>query len=157
MALHFSCILAFLAVALVATHAALLPVNSVLPNTTMPKAVTDGLHLGGGVKLFVFGDSFADTGNFQAIKRPGNPFNYPLGMTWPGKPTGRQSDGYVLTDIIALFFNMTSALPTYSLWEKKSVAESELKNGMNFAFGLRREWCSHNVGKCDPISSIGSI
>ncbi|KAJ4825232.1 hypothetical protein Tsubulata_035453 [Turnera subulata] len=126
-------------VALVATHAALLPElnwNSVLPNTTMPdQAVTDGLHLGGGVKLLVFGDSFADTGNLQAIKRPGNPFNYPLGMTWRGKPTGRQSDGYVLTDIIALFFNMTSAPPTYSLWEKKSVADSELKNGMNFAFG----------------------
>ncbi|KAJ4847136.1 hypothetical protein Tsubulata_018414 [Turnera subulata] len=90
---------------------------------------------GGGLKLFVFGDSYADTGNFEAVKRPGNPFNYPLGMTWPGKPAGRPSDGYVLTDILALFFN-TSAPPTYSLWEKNSsAAESELKNGMNFAFG----------------------
>ncbi|KAJ4829940.1 hypothetical protein Tsubulata_021506 [Turnera subulata] len=90
---------------------------------------------GGGLKLFVFGDSYADTGNFEAVKRPGNPFNYPLGMTWPGKPAGRPSDGYVLTDILALFLN-TSAPPTYSLWEKNSsAAESELKNGMNFAFG----------------------
>ncbi|KAJ4849303.1 hypothetical protein Tsubulata_041738 [Turnera subulata] len=88
----------------------------------------------GGVKLFVFGASWADTGNYEAVKRPGEPFSYPLGMTWPGKPAGRLSDGYVLTDVIALFFN-TTAPPTYSQWQKNSVAESELKNGMNFAFG----------------------
>ncbi|KAJ4840230.1 hypothetical protein Tsubulata_007517 [Turnera subulata] len=93
-----------------------------------------GDSLGGGVKLFVFGASWADTGNYEAVKRPGEPFSYPLGMTWPGKPVGRPSDGYVLTDVIASFFN-TSAPPTYSLWQKNYASESELKTGMNFAFG----------------------
>ncbi|KAJ4825231.1 hypothetical protein Tsubulata_035452, partial [Turnera subulata] len=94
-------------------------------------------------KLFASRDSWSNTGNYEAVKRPGNPFNYPLGMTWLGKPTGRPSDGYVLTDVIALFFN-TSAPPTYSLWEKKFGSESDLKYGMNFA-----KWCSHYMGKRD--------
>ncbi|KAJ4825236.1 hypothetical protein Tsubulata_035459 [Turnera subulata] len=51
-----------------------------------------------------------------------------LGSTWTDK-------NFAAVDDIALFFN-TSAPPTYSLWVKNSsAAESELKNGMNFAFG----------------------
>ncbi|KAJ4834707.1 hypothetical protein Tsubulata_007661 [Turnera subulata] len=82
-----------------------------------------------GVKLFVFGDSFADTGNWDANKAP---LLYPFGMTWPGKPAGRQGDGYILTDIIALFFN-TTAPPAYFKW-KKNAASEPVSLGMNFAY-----------------------
>lgn len=55
-------------------------------------------------KLFVFGDSYADTGNLgrrlgRNIARSWFP---PYGMSFPRKPTGRFSDGRVLTDFIGL-------------------------------------------------------
>jgi len=48
------------------------------------------------VKLFVFGDSYVDTGNsVNSIS-----FKPPSGITFPGTPAGRFSDGCVLTDYI---------------------------------------------------------
>ncbi|CAN1298053.1 GDSL esterase/lipase At5g03610, partial [Linum perenne] len=49
------------------------------------------------VKLFVFGDSYADTGNWD--KSAGS-WNQPYGITFPGKPAGRFSDGRIFTDYI---------------------------------------------------------
>lgn len=49
-------------------------------------------------KLFVFGDSYADTGNIQKTK--GSSWKEPYGITFPGKPSGRFSDGRVLTDYV---------------------------------------------------------
>lgn len=52
-------------------------------------------------KLFVFGDSYADTGNIQ--KSIGNSWKQPYGITFPGKPAGRFSDGRVLTDYVGTY------------------------------------------------------
>lgn len=52
------------------------------------------------MKLFVFGDSYVDTGNWD--KSSGS-WHSPYGSTFPGKPTGRFSDGRVLTDYIGHF------------------------------------------------------
>ncbi|KAL6129378.1 hypothetical protein ACLB2K_072729 [Fragaria x ananassa] len=52
------------------------------------------------VKLFVFGDSYADTGN--SGKFASGSWEAPYGITFPGKPAGRFSDGRVLTDYIVL-------------------------------------------------------
>ena len=49
-------------------------------------------------KLFVFGDSYVDTGNNR--KPAAKSWQYPYGVTFPGKPTGRFSDGRVLTDYL---------------------------------------------------------
>lgn len=49
-------------------------------------------------KLFVFGDSYADTGNIVKSQSPS--WKKPYGITFPGKPAGRFSDGRVLTDYI---------------------------------------------------------
>ncbi|CAL0299387.1 unnamed protein product [Lupinus luteus] len=49
-------------------------------------------------KLFAFGDSYADTGNTR--KDEGGSWLEPYGITFPGKPAGRWSDGRVLTDYI---------------------------------------------------------
>lgn len=51
-------------------------------------------------KLFVFGDSYADTGNIKSSLVPSR--NEPYGVTFPGKPSGRFSDGRVLTDYIGM-------------------------------------------------------
>ncbi|XP_019191624.1 PREDICTED: GDSL esterase/lipase At5g03610-like isoform X2 [Ipomoea nil] len=85
---------------------------------------------GADTKLFVFGDSYADTGNtppvdgFQCWEEP-------YGITFPGKPSGRFSDGRVLTDFIAEYLGIRSPVP-YRGWK----LGLNLQNyGMNFAYG----------------------
>lgn len=60
-------------------------------------AEAHGVHGEGLTKLFVFGDSYVDTGNRG---RQATPWKKPYGITFPGKPTGRYSDGLVFTDYI---------------------------------------------------------
>ncbi|ESR49871.1 hypothetical protein CICLE_v10033618mg, partial [Citrus x clementina] len=79
------------------------------------------------LKLFVFGDSYADTGNCR------NSVPGPYGITFPGKPAGRFSDGRVLTDYIAPYLGTKSPV-SYKNW-RKSGKRSQLKYGMNFAHG----------------------
>ncbi|KAI8010546.1 GDSL esterase/lipase [Camellia lanceoleosa] len=50
------------------------------------------------VKLFVFGDSYVDTGN--APKLSTDSWRKQYGVSYPGKPTGRFSVGCILTDYI---------------------------------------------------------
>lgn len=47
-------------------------------------------------KLFVFGDSYVDTGNFVHSES----YKPPNGMTFPGSPAGRFCDGRIITDYI---------------------------------------------------------
>lgn len=57
-------------------------------------------------KLFVFGDSYVDTGN---IPPSGSNYpTYPYGITFPGKPDGRFSNGRVLTDYVGKIPNPNS-------------------------------------------------
>ncbi|CAK7325255.1 unnamed protein product [Dovyalis caffra] len=58
-------------------------------------------HQNGSLKLFVFGDSYADTGNWE---KSAASWKEPYGFTFPGKPAGRFSDGRVLTDYIGACF-----------------------------------------------------
>ncbi|RDX76334.1 GDSL esterase/lipase, partial [Mucuna pruriens] len=80
-------------------------------------------------KLFVFGDSYADTGNIQ--KSVANSWKDPYGITFPGKPAGRFSDGRVLTDFIAEYLKVKSPIP----YRLSKVVPHHLKYGVNFAFG----------------------
>ncbi|XP_062005176.1 GDSL esterase/lipase At5g03610-like [Rosa rugosa] len=80
-------------------------------------------------KLFVFGDSYSDTGN--NIKSVTKSWKYPYGITFPGKPTGRFSDGRVLTDFLAKFVGVKSPIP----YKFRNVGVKHLKYGMNFAYG----------------------
>ncbi|KAK8651251.1 hypothetical protein V6N13_140860 [Hibiscus sabdariffa] len=61
--------------------------------------------LGKGEKrMFVFGDSYADTGNNRIDLAAA--WKFPYGITFPGKPAGRFSDGRVSTDFIGkLYFS----------------------------------------------------
>ncbi|PWA92287.1 Lipase, GDSL [Artemisia annua] len=82
------------------------------------------------LKLFVFGDSYVDTGNWP--KTYGGSWHEPYGITFPGSPSGRFSDGRVLTDYIAGILGTKSPI-TYLGW--KSGEKKSVRYGMNFAYG----------------------
>lgn len=80
-------------------------------------------------KMFVFGDSYADTGN-QNKSMPS--WRAPYGTSFPGHPSGRYSDGRVLTDFVASYFNLTSPVS----YELRNYYYRELMvYGINFAYG----------------------
>ncbi|GAB2227092.1 hypothetical protein Drorol1_Dr00008896 [Drosera rotundifolia] len=86
------------------------------------------------VKLFAFGDSYADTGNTPrpTSKTASSSWKVPYGITFPGKPSGRFSDGFVLTDFLAKYLRLKTPV-TYKSW--KNHGRNRLKYGMNFAYG----------------------
>ncbi|KAL1224331.1 GDSL esterase/lipase [Cardamine amara subsp. amara] len=82
--------------------------------------------------LFVFGDSYADTGN--------TPFpiaaswRFPYGITFPGSPSGRFSDGHVSTDYLAKYIRLRR--PIVYKWGRYTLPGSQVaRRGMNFAYG----------------------
>ncbi|KAG5556594.1 hypothetical protein RHGRI_007010 [Rhododendron griersonianum] len=91
-------------------------------------------HGGGGVygfhpkKLFVFGDSYADTGN---LPKSFPDWQVPYGITFPGKPDGHFSDGRVLTEFLAKYLGLKSPVPYAMRKNKPKLA----RFGMNFAYG----------------------
>eukprot|EP01018_Ginkgo_biloba_P040943 Gb_10170 [translate_table: standard] len=50
--------------------------------------------------MFVFGDSYADTGNHNSMMSSWKP---PYGTTFLGKPVGHYSDGRLLTNFVGAF------------------------------------------------------
>ncbi|XP_058782878.1 GDSL esterase/lipase At3g09930-like, partial [Vicia villosa] len=87
------------------------------------------------VKLFVFGDSYADTGNYLNSSS----YKPPYGMIFPSKPSGSFSYGHILTDYI--FNSLPQFIVPSSYMKIKSPAPYSLRNfsklqyGMNFAYG----------------------
>ncbi|XP_077241718.1 GDSL esterase/lipase ENOD8-like [Tasmannia lanceolata] len=78
--------------------------------------------------MFVFGDSFSDTGNVMAAF----PFiagaeNSPYGSTFFGKPSGRFSDGRLIADFIAMKLGFPFVQPYF-----KNI-DTNYRHGINFA------------------------
>lgn len=83
--------------------------------------------------LWVFGDSYADTGNLGDLGRELTHAWYdPYGATFPGRPTGRFSDGRVLTDFIASAMGMPTPV-AYKV--RRGAPRGLIARGMNFAVG----------------------
>ncbi|XP_058088528.1 GDSL esterase/lipase At5g03610-like [Magnolia sinica] len=78
-------------------------------------------------KLFVFGDSYVDAGNRN--KSEAESWKKPYGITFPGTPTGRFSDGRVLSDFVAAFIGIQSPIP----YRRRNIGPKQY--GMNFAYG----------------------
>ncbi|EOA34211.1 hypothetical protein CARUB_v10021720mg [Capsella rubella] len=81
-------------------------------------------------KLFVFGDSYVDTGNIKMHDAPS--WEVPYGITFPRKPSGRFSDGRVSTDYLAKLLGLKSPIPYQ--W-KDYAGHERLEYGMNFGVG----------------------
>ncbi|WVZ72625.1 hypothetical protein U9M48_021053 [Paspalum notatum var. saurae] len=83
--------------------------------------------------MWVFGDSYADTGNLGNLGRELTHAWYdPYGLTFPGRPTGRFSDGRVLTDFIASAMGVPTPV-AYKL--RRGASRALMARGMNFAVG----------------------
>ncbi|OAE23857.1 hypothetical protein AXG93_369s1510 [Marchantia polymorpha subsp. ruderalis] len=93
-----------------------------LPRTALPKLETTR-------KFFIFGDSYADTGNTQNTTA----FRFPYGITFPGKPSGRFSDGFVQTDVIASRVLHVASPPAYATLLANT--STSISSGMNYAVG----------------------
>jgi hypothetical protein len=65
-------------------------------NVTGVEGAKKSYNIKNSVKLFVFGDSYVDTGNFLNS----GSYNPPYGISFPGKPTGRFCNGRILTDYV---------------------------------------------------------
>ncbi|XP_057790052.1 acetylajmalan esterase-like [Salvia miltiorrhiza] len=79
--------------------------------------------------LFQFGDSISDTGNVARLLPVGPTLpasKPPYGETFPGRPTGRWSDGRLIIDYTA----MTLGLPLLNPYLDKNAS---FRNGVNFA------------------------
>ncbi|KAH7302031.1 hypothetical protein KP509_23G053100 [Ceratopteris richardii] len=91
--------------------------------------------------LFVFGDSYADTGNRDPLDESLNIFwKKPYGSTWPGHPTGRASNGRVFTDFFAAHIGVKTP-PAYRVVQdevkmhpKLRHLRSSIAGGVNFAY-----------------------
>ncbi|GAB4833409.1 hypothetical protein Ancab_031652 [Ancistrocladus abbreviatus] len=81
-------------------------------------------------RLFVFGDSYADTGN--NLRPTTESWMIPYGMSFPGKPDGRWSNGFVLTDHIAKYMRIRTPV-AYRSWRNHGL--KKLKYGVNYAYG----------------------
>lgn len=88
-----------------------------------------GKHKHGEIKLFVFGDSYVDTGNWP--KSMSSSWQEPYGYTYPGYPSGRFSDGLVLTDFIAAFLGIRSP----QAYANRKGSSQKDNYGVNFAYG----------------------
>ncbi|MCL7030957.1 hypothetical protein MKW94_000951 [Papaver nudicaule] len=75
------------------------------------------------------GHSYLDTGNNNKVVRS---WKFPYGITFPGTPTGRYSNGLIFTDLLASYIGIESPMP-YTQWNKSS--KRTVSNGMNFAHG----------------------
>ncbi|CAM6026615.1 unnamed protein product [Sphagnum balticum] len=78
--------------------------------------------------FFVFGDSYADTGNLPKSGLYPS-WLYPYGMTWPHYPDGRFCDGKMQTDFYAELLGIPTP-PPYLYLTGQSIA-----HGVNFATG----------------------
>ncbi|NP_001140937.1 GDSL esterase/lipase At2g27360-like [Zea mays] len=93
-----------------------------------------GAEAGGGSvcfdRMFSFGDSLTDTGNFLLSVPddfPDPARNLPYGQTFFGRPSGRYSDGRNLLDFFAEAFGLPY-VPPY-------LGGGDFQNGANFAVG----------------------
>ncbi|KAM0884533.1 hypothetical protein ACQ4PT_030926 [Festuca glaucescens] len=83
-------------------------------------------------RMFSFGDSLIDTGNFiHYSKAPGSVSRPPYGRTFFGRPTGRWSDGRLIVDFIVKRLGFPY-WPAY-LQAKSPPTKEDFRYGANFA------------------------
>ncbi len=100
--------------------------------------------------FFVFGDSYADTGN---IPRTG-PFAgadwlYPYGITWPGYPDGRFCDGKLQTDWLGKNAELSNlVLPLLCGWSHLNLPMFTLQS---------RSWLKDSNPNHSQLTQLGAL
>nr|GMD61204.1 GDSL esterase/lipase At2g30220-like [Ipomoea batatas] len=83
--------------------------------------------------IIIFGDSSVDTGNNNYILTTFKCDHPPYGQSFPGHiPTGRFSDGKLVTDFMASVLGLKDSVPPFL---QPYLSEYELLTGVNFASG----------------------
>ncbi|KAH9311071.1 hypothetical protein KI387_026106 [Taxus chinensis] len=87
--------------------------------------------------LFVFGDSFADTGNRDPYNQTlSQSWRRPYGLTWPGYPAGRFSSGKIQTDFWGDILGLPCPVSYELLKSHDCETDAEkIRQGVNFAVG----------------------
>ncbi|GLJ10881.1 hypothetical protein SUGI_0137160 [Cryptomeria japonica] len=87
--------------------------------------------------LFVFGASYADTGNKDPYNQSINqPWRRPYGLTWPGYPAGRFSSGKIQTDFWGDILGLPAPIAYEMLKSHDCKASAKkMRHGVNFAVG----------------------
>ncbi|KAL1567407.1 GDSL esterase/lipase-like protein [Salvia divinorum] len=81
--------------------------------------------------IFVFGDSTVDSGNNNDLMTALRSNFMPYGTEFPGKrPTGRFSNGRLVTDFLAAYIGIKELVPAYS---EPQLSIQELMTGVSFA------------------------
>lgn len=85
------------------------------------------------LSIIVFGDSTVDSGNNNFIETLFKGNHLPYGKDFPGHvPTGRYSNGKLVTDFVASLLNIKETVPPYL---DPSLSDHELLTGVSFASG----------------------
>ncbi|KAL4303984.1 hypothetical protein GQ457_10G002820 [Hibiscus cannabinus] len=85
--------------------------------------------------LYVFGDSFVDSGNNKAILGNDDPIGggyFPFGIDFDGKATGRVTNGRVAADFIATVGGLPFPPPIMSMSE---IDRKTIRTGVNYGSG----------------------
>eukprot|EP01018_Ginkgo_biloba_P008386 Gb_25791 [translate_table: standard] len=113
---------------LIKSNSKSLGTSSGLSGSLITRAIADRARA-----LFVFGDSYADTGNFYPVNRSlVSAWKHPYGVTWPGYPFGRLSSGRIQTDYISQILGVPSPVP-YRLLHDRKYNIGTAQDGVNFA------------------------
>ncbi|XP_058749063.1 GDSL esterase/lipase At1g29670-like isoform X1 [Vicia villosa] len=78
--------------------------------------------------LFIFGDSFSDSGNNNYIQTTANANYRPYGIDLPGEPTGRATNGRTRIDIIGQLLGFENLIPPYA-----NTTGYDILKGVNYA------------------------
>ncbi|OIW04395.1 hypothetical protein TanjilG_32587 [Lupinus angustifolius] len=83
--------------------------------------------------ILVFGDSTVDSGNNNYILTLGKVNHFPYGKDFPGHvPTGRFSNGKLVTDLLASYLNIKDTVPPFL---DPNLSNDQLLTGVCFASG----------------------
>ncbi|XP_058763327.1 GDSL esterase/lipase At5g45670-like [Vicia villosa] len=97
--------------------------------------------------LFIFGDSFSDSGNNNYIKTTAKANYLPFGIDFPTGPTGRATNGRTKVDIIGELLGFEKFIPPFA-----NTTGYDILKGVNYASssaGIRYE-----TGKKTAINNI---
>ncbi|KAM7522018.1 hypothetical protein LguiA_011920 [Lonicera macranthoides] len=112
-------------------HIILFPIFLALVSTIFPCQCSGQLPKPKFTAILIFGDSLLDTGNNNFINTIFKANHSPYGISFPGGiPTGRFSDGKLISDLMAAALGIKDAVPPFL---DPSLSDDDIHTGVCFA------------------------